>query len=346
MMIIAPNVVMISNLETTKKDENKGFQNTFLHNITKPIAFLKQFKNNYAESFGLKTTLVNSYIDFKYQALRETPMPNKVVKGQNGWYFLGNSYNNILNNAFGYNYFSTSELKEIANNLNEVKNYLKEQNITFYLVIPPNKNSVYKEQLPFQLKEQMSNLDVLKDYLKNHINFEVIDLTKVLKAKKNKNQLFFKTDSHWNDFGAFIGYTETLRYINQDFIVPNVKLTDYKIEIKSVRQGDIIKMINLDIEESTVTLTKKIASEITFKNIDQNYFQMVNPDKKLKVFMHHDSFSYAWMPYFNESFGEIHYLKSYALSKKLIEQETPNIVIFEIIERNIDILLNNKFLIK
>tara|TARA_R110002012_G_scaffold312248_1_gene522478 strand:- start:10869 stop:11933 length:1065 start_codon:yes stop_codon:yes gene_type:complete len=335
MMILAPNVVMFFNLETTENNENRKFEKAPEFNLKNPINSMTQFKNYYTENFGLKTTLVNNYIDFKFKVLHETPMPNKVVKGLNDWYFLGNSYNNTLNNAFGNNTFNTDELQEISKKISELKAYLNNQNIAFYIVVPPNKNSIYKEFLPFHFKDHESNLSVLKNYLKTHINFEIIDLTETLLTQKSKTQLYLKTDSHWNDFGAFISYQETMNVINQYFNIPVVTLEDYDIQIKPVKQGDIIKMINLNIEESAATFTKK-ATAINPANNNNN-------DEKLV--MHYDSFSYTWMPFFNESFKNVNYVDNYYVSKKNIEAEKPTIVIFEIVERHIDMFLNKKSLL-
>ncbi|OBX23517.1 MULTISPECIES: alginate O-acetyltransferase AlgX-related protein [Bizionia] len=336
MMIVAPNVVMFFNLETTENNENRAFQEVPNFDLNQPIHSITEFKNYYTENFGLKTTLVNNYIDFKSHTLQETPMPNKVVKGLNGWYFLGNSYNNSLNNAFGNNTFNTDELQEISRRILEIKTYLNEQNIMFYIVVPPNKNTIYREHLPFQFKVYESNLSVLKNYLKAQINFEIIDLTEPLLAAKNFNQLYLKTDSHWNEYGAFIGYQETMKILNEDFKISTVTLDDYVFQVKPVKQGDIIKMINLNIEESAPTLAKKTTPINSTKN------SVNNP----KLFMHYDSFSYNWMPYFNESFGAINYVKNYTVNKKHIEEEKPDIVIFEIVERNINVLLKKKSLLE
>lgn len=331
-MLMLPNVMMFFNLETTKNNENRAFEKAPEFNLKSPTRSITELKNYYTENFGLKTTLVNNYIDFKQHTLHETPMPNKVVKGLDGWYFLGNSYNNSLKNAFGNNYFKADELNEIGERITAIKSYLNERNIAFYIVIPPNKNSIYKEYLPFQLKEHESNLSVLKNYLKTQINFEIIDLTEPLLAEKETNQLYLKTDSHWNDYGAFIGYQATLKVINQDFNVPTLSLADYDISVKPIEQGDIIKMINLNMEESALTFTKK-----TSKIKNANY----NP----KLLMYYDSFSYIWMPYFNESFDDIRYLNDYVIKKSIIEKEKPDLIIFEIVERNMDILLNKKSLL-
>ncbi len=331
-MLILPNVILFFDLETAENNENRAFQKAPEFNFKTPTKSIVEFKNFYTENFGLKTTLVNNYIDFKFKVLKETPMPNKVVKGLNGWYFLGNSYNNTLNNAFGRNYFNTDDMQEISRRISEIQTYLNSQDIAFYVVVPPNKNSIYKEYLPYQFKQHKSKLNVLKTYLKEQINFEIIDLTEPLLAQKQDHQLYHKTDSHWNDYGAFIGYRETLKIINNNFNIPTVSLEDYNTHIEAIEQGDIIKMINLNLDESTLIFSKK--------TVETN-----SVEQRPKLVMHHDSFSYIWMPYFNESFNDIIYLQDYVIHKEQIKKEKPDLIIFEIVERNIDLLLNKKSLL-
>jgi hypothetical protein len=59
--------------------------------------------------------------------------------------------------------------------------------------------------------------------------------------------------------------------------------------------------------------------------------------------MYRDSFSIAWIPYFVESFEESIYLTNYNIDGAFIEKVKPDIVIYEIVERNLgSVLLNIK----
>jgi len=47
-----------------------------------------------------------------------------------------------------------------------------------------------------------------------------------LRAASKTDMTYFKTDHHWTDFGAYIGYKELIKRINSDF--KNYKIADIK----------------------------------------------------------------------------------------------------------------------
>jgi len=345
-MLILPNIVLLMGLENNLENEQIKFKVLPNFNIKEPIASLRDIKNYYQENYGLKTTLVNGYINFKSNLLKESPIPNRVFSGKNGWYFLGNEYNNVLNNTYGNDDFLNKELERITLNIKNTINYLSSKNIMFYLVVLPDKNRIYQEKMPFQLNQNKTKLEVLKKHLKKEIGFEIIDLTNVLLTNKQKGVLYFKTDTHWNDYGAFLGYTETINILNKDFDISKTTLSDYKTVEKIIDNGDLINLINLNIEEKSIsfienTESKVITHEFSYKN--KHFF---NSNKNLKLLMHHDSFANYWFRFFNESFRECIYSRGYILNKSLIEKEKPDIIIFEIIERDINLLSQQKKLSK
>lgn len=341
-ILILPNLIMLTNLENNQDNKQIKFKDFPELNLKEPIAFIRGFKNYYNDNFGLKTTSVKNYIDFKINFLEENPIPNRVVHGKNGWYFLGNEFSNVHNNTFGNEPFLKNELKLITQNLNSIINYLSSHGIKFYLVVPPDKNRIYQEEMPYKLNQNITKLEELKEHLKKELDFEIIDLTSTILSNKPNDLLYYKTDSHWNDYGAFLGYTEVINVISKDFTIPQNPLLNYNIDKDIIENGGTINMINLIIKEKAITLNKKTASNIITKKSTRIDTRYLNSKINLKLIMHRDSFANAWIRFFNESFGESIYLRGYVLDKTLIEKEKPDIIIFEIIERDISILSNQK----
>lgn len=327
-LLLLPNIVMV--FDKSNKKDDIDFPEL---NLKKSISSLKSY---YLDNFGLKDFFLKKYLKTKTNCFKENPKPNSVVKGQNGWYFLGNQYNNVINDAFGNDDFTDEELNNITQNIKDINNYLSSKNIKFYLVVPPNKSSVYKEHLPYKLAQSKNKLTVLKNKLVNEINFRIIDLTDTLLISKNKAQLFHKTDSHWNDLGAFIGYSKTMKDISKDIEVSLASKSDFNITTKIVDNNDLTKMINTTVKNEAVVFDSK--NDINPEPYLNSYHRYVNPDKSLKIIMHRDSYADAWMKYFIESFGETFFLENYKLDKNLIEKVKPDIIIFELIERNLTTL--------
>lgn len=43
---------------------------------------------------------------------------------------------------------------------------------------------------------------------------QFVDIRDLLIQRKDDGLLYFKTDTHWNELGSFVGYTALLEYIN------------------------------------------------------------------------------------------------------------------------------------
>lgn len=337
--IVLPNIVQVLDLESGYiNNENRKHKSLPKFNLKDPITSVGKFKNYYLENFGLKTTLVNSYINIKSNVLIENPIPYRVAQGKKGWFFLGNNNNNVLNNSFGNDPFSKKKLTNIISYLGKLKKYFDSKNIAFYVVVPPDKNRVYQEYLPFKLDQNPTKLEILKPLLKSKTGIEIIDLSFPLLESKKEHKLYLKTDTHWNYYGAYVGYNYTMDIINNKFSIHKVGLDDFELNNKVFNRGDLTKMINLTIEEPSISIKKKIPSEAELILDSRQTVHYKNKNQTLKTLLYRDSFTNAWIPFFNESFGEIIYHRSYVIDKKEINIFKPDIVIFEIIERNITLI--------
>lgn len=328
-------------LESTENNENKKFSKAPVFNLDNPKKLLSDSKNYYENNFGLRTTFINTYLNFKTKILKDNPLPDQVVQGNDGWYFLGNSYEDILNDTFGNVPFTDAELNTITHKLENIQHYLNSKQIKFYIVVPPNKQTIYKEELPFQLTQHTKRLNQLQQYLKTHPSLQLISLEALLKSKKDSAPLFHKTDSHWNDYGAFLAYSETINVIGKDFDIAPLPLSDYEQTTISFR-GDIMPLINKNSNEEGLALKKIKPSKIDTISGVYTLQHYKNKAQDLKLIMHTDSFADAWIPFFNESFGETVYIRNFVLDHSLIEEIQPDIVIFEIVERNLVTLINKK----
>lgn len=336
-LLLLPNLVMVLQLENkVVNNENRKHSEFPTLKFNKPLKSVSLFKSYYKENFGLKTSLVNSYISFKSNLLNEDPIPHRVVQGKEGWLFLGNHFNNGLNNSFGNNRFKPNELENITTYLEQIKNHLTQRNIAFYVVIPSDKNRIYQEYLPYKLQQNTTKLEFLKSHLSKTLELNIIDLYEPLVKAKNSEQVYIKTDTHWNDYGAFVGYDIVMNRLNEAFKITKLNLNDYTIISDNDYYGDIAKMINLNLKDTRIKFSKKVKRASRLKESKSNVYHYVNPNNNLKLLFYRDSFSNAWIPFFNETFGECLYIKNHDFNKSLIESYKPDIVIFEIIERNIN----------
>jgi hypothetical protein len=266
--------------------------------------------------------------------------------GSDGWKFLGTSYSNIVAEAKGISQFNDSEIERITENLTDQARWLSDKNIPYIIAIAPEKLSVYGEFLPIQKSDRPTKLDQLESSLTSG-PVRLVDMSDYFKDHPG-DMLYFKTDSHWNDFGAYLGYLRIMNEIKK--IHPAVDALPLEHLDKSLLWSgpqDLNVMLRLDAKEQQVFLSvrepKSVKLSDKYLPIPENIFtdltnyeeRFTNSSKKLKILFFRDSFGSALMKYFAESFGETVFVFS-KFSKDIIELEKPDIVVFEKTERNLD----------
>ncbi len=179
--------------------------------------FPAKFESNFNDNFGLRSILVRWNSMMRIGLFQQSPV-SWVVIGKNGWLFL-NNLNNI-EDCRGFLHYTNEELRTITHNFEEQQEWLNKQGISYLVVIVPDKETIYPEYLPDSIRRTngKTRLDQLIDYLQKNSDFRVLDLRQpLLEAKNGKYSTFYRTDGHWNDYGAFIGYREIMLALKQHF---------------------------------------------------------------------------------------------------------------------------------
>lgn len=340
-ILIIPNIIMFGGFEKNLPNlENRRFQKLNDINISNPIQAVKDFKKYYNDNFGYKRTVLKTYTYLKNEVIDENPLPNKVVIGKNGWYFLGNSDQNVFNNSVIEEQLTSIEFKTANQNIENITNGLIATKIPFYFFIPPNKHNVYINELPFKKLNTKSKFDTLINHWGNKVS--IISPLKEIKKASLKTQTYHKTDTHWNDFGAFTGYQKLISEINIDFKNIEIpKIENYNFKTEKVLKMDLTSMINKKIIENKIVLEpKQKTNSYTIKR-DKN-IHYINDSKPLKVLIFRDSFSLAMIQFYRETFGECIFIKSHTPNLNLIKKENPDLIIWQMVERNLNILCNKK----
>ena len=118
-----------------------------------------------------------------------------------------------------------------------------------YLLIP-NPMNIYAELMPKRYTRFTGSENLTKQFTDAVTagGATVIDLTDTMMAHKHDDfKIFFKTDSHWTEYGAFLGYTELMKYISQRF--PDAAprpISDFRFYNSQVNFGDIYNTLRLE----------------------------------------------------------------------------------------------------
>ncbi len=280
----------------------------------------------------------------------------KTVLGNNEWMFLGNSYGSVIDKSKDNYEVSTEQLDSNERFFEKINLISKKVNADFKFVVAPNKHSIYGENIGFDTKVGAYSY---YNYNKRHDNSDMVSHFRKIK-KNNPRDLYFKTDTHWNDLGAFHGY----QYIMTNTLNGMYKKLPYNLNFSNVEHngGDLARFINITdyVSDKNVSVTNKVDDKVIrinlkgYEEIETNIqgditnSEIKNPIKiinvnalnDLTILWLHDSFGRAMSPYMHLTFREItHQHYSYAFEnmlnfEQLAKDTNPDIIIISVVERN------------
>ncbi len=193
------------------------------------------FKNEYIkQSNSVKGLYVNAY-----------NANNRVIVGKNEWLFYNACELDApgMNEYIGLDPLDNKTLLNIVANLKALKKWCNANDIVFQVIICPNKQTVYPEYLPAIYQKQKPNrLNQIMELYPEIINLEHIFISE--KKKNPTRLLYYKTDSHWNEYGACFATKELHKKLLSKF--PYIDDLSYTLKDTGVSFGyDLANMIGL-----------------------------------------------------------------------------------------------------
>ena len=326
------------------------------------LNFGKEAENWLNDHFYQRKTIIKYYKKIS-QKISGKVENDSTMLGKEGWLFY--KKDNSITNFQNINLYSQEDLERIEEKLMRKQIWLEKQGIKYYIMIAPDKNKIYGEFYPSYIKKvnEKGKAQQLIDHLEKNNKVNIIYPYDQLMKEKSKGYLYWKDDTHWNEYGGFIGYTTLMNKIKIDF--PNIQIrqeNDYsKIEDIYTNEG-LRKMLSISDDKYSTTryyrfipksgynfiLTKLNNEDVNFiPDKDFNFYLEINgtgnlskSSNELKVLVFHDSFMKLMVQYISDTFGEVEYIWDDNLNnyQEKIINEKPDIVIQELVERYIDAL--------
>ena len=309
-------------------------------------SFPTEFEKFFNDHFGFRDELVYIYNWLTYK-IGVSPT-SKVIVGQNGWLFLGGG--GAVEDYRNSEMFTEDELSRWKTHLEMKFEALQAKGIDYIFVIAPSKSTVYGEHMPARFRKfrSQSRCDQLVSYMRSS-EVPILDLRPVMVSEKKNMPLFFKTDTHWNDFGAGIAQYAIGKHLHS--LYPDVHPVQYDstdfLWVEPDEAGDLALMMRLQrVLQEVLPDKKDILPKVEPRFLDPavydiddkwGFFTTDNPkapDKRVLVFR--DSFFTALQPYISQYFRSATYASisaDFVRLEKMIHEIPCNLVIEERAER-------------
>jgi hypothetical protein len=321
-------------LPQTESTEKRNLAPRPVLDMKRLSSFPGEYEKYFNDHFGLRNDLVRWHSLLQFKWMKISSMPEVVVIGKDGWMF--NASDSMMRDYRGLLSYSREDLIKIKDHIAKEKAFMDSMGIVYLIVLCPNKDTIYPEFVPDTMTRVRNSrrLDQLADYLKENKEIPLMDLRNAFQQAKKSYPLYYKLDTHWNAFAGFVAYQEIMKELVKVFPgLSPLGMADFEMstEIVDKADGDLVSPLVMGgvLPEVRVHLNPKIK---------------IPASKKIrKALVFHDSFIHALSPYLGHDFETVilRHHQERPVDLKLIENEKPDVVIFQVAERFQHALMNH-----
>ena len=304
--------------------------------------FLFRYQDYFNDHFSFRNEAVQAISKFKLRLFYNSTMPQLVERGVDNWLFTTRpEYIDDTSTPF-----TPAQLDTVEANLEIITKYFDLRGIKYYFAMLPVKERIYPEYMSDVLRYKMrfSKAAQLNERIKNNPGIRSIDVKDVLIEGKKTLPTYYTTDTHWNQYGCFLGYRKIIERIHQDFpeIEPSV-LEDYRIDTTTTDAGDLQLMMGFrdEFHFKHINLIHKSGIEpvIIDSTADNNpsswrysIREMPGVKNDLKFMLIRDSFSEYLRIFMTRDFKRTELIWTPVIPVAKVIEKKPDLVLQEILE--------------
>lgn len=317
-------------------------------------AFFSGIEAYLGDHFGYREFLIHRYHREMTKRFGKIGNESKVLLGKDGWFFYTDGEQ--MEDYMGHLKLSEKQLTALVAERQRRATWCRQRGIEYIMVVPPNKQSIYPEYLPPQTApfKGTSRFEQLLDFTnKSPLPF-LIDLSRPLREAKNETELYYKTDTHWNLRGAYIGFGEIVKVLQKRF-PDSAFTTDFSfgpdITKSCADNPDLCDLARMAMQQNEATIICQTLAGFKacaqtghfdrygFSNLPQRQdmpsFAQGCEKRQLTALVFRDSFFVSIEPFISENFRHVIYLWK-AYDQKNIEEALNvrqiDVVIDEVVE--------------
>lgn len=254
----------------------------------------------------------------------------QVLLGKNNWLFYKTELDgHPLWDYMGINHFTDDELVAIAANLVSMRDGFNALGVDFYVTALPNKEIIYEEYMPDTVArvDEVSRAEQLADYIWDNTDLVYVYPKQALLDAKAEGQIYYQTDTHWNQKGAFVGMQQLMHEA-------------YGVEAKD------LDSVSFDITSNDLAGDLAVIGGVADKyNIDTTYvFDADTADKAQYrdevALVVGDSFSGFLSTIAKGYYKEVHWIYTKDFTMSMLDEYDADVVIWESVERYMETFLN------
>lgn len=290
--ISLPGLAMLvpreARVDTGEKRALAGFPRLSETSLTE---FPREVDAYIRDHFGFRDLLIRWNNRFKVQVLRTSPV-RKAIVGRDGWLFYA-AYGDgaDIRDHLGRLPLTPAEIEARRNSIEERAAFFAEHGITYLFVVVPNKQTIHPERTGLQrARRPVTRLDqVAWNWGAPPIPF--LDLRETLLSGPPGRELYYKTDSHWNLHGGFLGFQAILRRLAAMRADIPIVGDDYvRLPDRPAPGGDVAALLAM------TDVLQDVGQDIEWQD------EAVSP---LRIVLVGDSFAESLHPFFESRFAYI-----------------------------------------
>src|SRR5215468_6779654 len=244
--ICLPAADALLDLDPTRLVEKRRLTPPPVSRLSQPIevSYTGAFESWWNDSFGFRRSLVVAY-SRALLSLGVSSTPSVIV-GKSGWLFFAGD--EALASYRAVQPLTEAELTRWQQRMERRQAWLAERGVRFLVVIAPNKEPIYPEYMPARLNRvrETTRLDQIVSHMRERSSVTIVDPRAALRSAKAGGTVYFRTDTHWNDAGAWLLHREILKQLHawhpELKAAPAVPL----VRVSSGWSGDLATMLGLE----------------------------------------------------------------------------------------------------
>jgi hypothetical protein len=298
----------------------------------------------FSDHFAFRSDLVRWYATSRYFWLGVSPTP-VVALGPRGWLFYVDDGG--LEDFTNEHPLSENEIRNWRETIVRAKKWCQARGIAYVFTILPDKGTIYPELFP-QTARRVSRLSRADQIVTAITDVgAAVDVRPALMDKKRSVRVFQKTDTHWNQRGAFEGYRTIIEALRLQLptIPPPKPESEFEPMTRHIPGMDLAGMMGLTrvLGEEDLRLVPKHKRQYVVVEPKGNIAEAGEarivteiPGSTLpRAVIFRDSFMSAMAPHVSEHFSRVVYLWRNDFSVEEIEKEHPDVVVQEIVGRHV-----------